>query len=327
MVKVCTSKQLEHLEELLSSGGDVSIAVAYVRQSGLSLIEDELTTALSKSEVRMLISLDGRTTEPAAVKKLFELTEKGLKARFFDVPSREYAIFHPKLYISRSGESTTFLTGSYNLTGAALLRNREHGLRVTCSNSEKEGKEALEYFNGLWEDDLAKCLTRAAVDDYAERYVRVGYAPPGEELPNQNYWLIKCNPAKHEGYTFCHLLVSENRRDYWSENITLQESIDYISEMKIGDLALFQHSGYSNARDNVVVGTVRVVREAYECPNDPTKKVIDIQVESEFARPIPLSEIRGFYPGLRDNPPIQQVKVSRNTWDEIVCRGMEEANP
>ncbi len=76
MVKVCTAKQLEHLKELLSSGGDISIAVAYVRQSGLSQIQQELKKALSKGRVRLLIALDGRITEPAALEELLEPGEQ-----------------------------------------------------------------------------------------------------------------------------------------------------------------------------------------------------------------------------------------------------------
>ena len=320
MVKVCTAKQLEHLKELLSSGGDVSIAVAYVRQSGLSLIEDELTTALSKSEVRMLISLDGRTTEPEAVKKLFELTEKGLKARFFDVPSREYAIFHPKLYISRSGESTTFLTGSYNLTGAALLRNREHGLRVTCSNSEKEGKEALEYFNGLWEDDLAKCLTRAAVDDYAERYVGIGSLPSDEELPDRNYWLFKCNPVRHQQYTFGNLI--QHRIDSWGEIGMDSASRRYIKQdIRPGDHVLFYHSGNGH---KMVVGTAHVTRGAYSMDPDE-QPVIDLRAIGYLRQPVPLANIRAIREMYDLLPRNERLAISRadpREYAEIVRIGM-----
>lgn len=184
MVEVRTAKQLDDLKELLTSGGDVSIAVAYVSKKGLELIRKELRDALSNSKVRVLIALDGRITEPAAVQELVDLKADGLEARYFDIPKSESAIYHPKLYISKSEESTVFLTGSYNLTGAALIRNQEHGLRVSCSNDEKPSQEALDIFTGLWDDskERAKPLTQAVADRYELECNKNGYTLPSEEL-------------------------------------------------------------------------------------------------------------------------------------------------
>ena len=321
MVEVKTANQLKDLKELLTSGGDISVAVAYVTQEGLELIENELRIGMARGRVRMMLSLDGRTTQPNALRKLLELSDKGLATKFFDIPADRHAIFHPKLYISRDGKFTNFLTGSYNLTWAALCRNKEHGLLVTCNNSEQAAQDAMEQFNLLWEHCWAKPLTPAEVDEYEDKYRSSGSALPDEELPNRRYWLFKCNPDKHKGYTFCHLLASLNRKVCWGEEISLPESIKHITEMKVGDLGLFQHSGYKRAKDNVVVGTVRIVREAYKSP-DRTKTLIDIQVESEFTNSVTLTEIKNFFPELRPNPPIQPLDISRPTYTEIVKLGI-----
>ncbi len=180
----------------------------------------------------------------------------------------------------------------------------------------------MEQFDLLWEHCWAKPLTPIDVDEYEDKYRSSESPPPDEELPNRTYWLFKCNPKKHKGYTFRDLLGKPNRTDCWGEEIILPESIKYITDMKVGDLGLFQHSGYTRPTDNVVVGTVRVVREAYESPNDPTKKLIDIQVESEFTDLVPLKKIKEFFPELRPNPPIQRIDISQLTYAEIVKLGI-----
>ena len=100
MVEVRTANQLDDLSKLLKSGGDVSIAVAYVSRRGLCRIEAQLKEASRKGNVRFLFSLDGRTTEPAAAERLLELSSESLEVRYFDIPKSEHAIFHPKLFIS-----------------------------------------------------------------------------------------------------------------------------------------------------------------------------------------------------------------------------------
>lgn len=173
MVKVQTANQLADLRSLLGSSSDKSIAVAYVSSSGLTLIEESIKKALTgqRRKVRFLIGLDeGSVTDPQAVKKLFELSKNSdsLEVKAF-IPNQGSETFHPKLFISHSRKEITFLTGSYNLTEAALKRNREHGLQVICEPNEDIGLQTLEAFNGLWEDTQAKLLTLDVVRGY-EKY-------------------------------------------------------------------------------------------------------------------------------------------------------------
>ena len=67
MVEIKTADQLKDLKELLTSGGNISVAVAYVTQEGLELIEHELMIGMGRGQVRIMISLDGRTTQPKAL--------------------------------------------------------------------------------------------------------------------------------------------------------------------------------------------------------------------------------------------------------------------
>ncbi len=242
MVEVRTANQLEDLKELLKSGGEISIAVAYVTKPGLGLIKDELEAAIEKGKekekVRLLIALDGRTTTPEAVQELLELQEKGLSLKYFDIPRSKPKIFHPKLFIACTSETTTFLTGSYNLTEAALCRNKEHGVRISCGNSEKEGQEALEAFDKLWSHKWAKCLTQKVADNYKQVYKRRGIVPSHEELPNRNYWLLKCDPGR---FTFDEMWSIVDRTEPWGENIVHPLAVKYLKRMKLGDKVVIYH--------------------------------------------------------------------------------------
>ena len=170
MVRVETANQLSDLQELLKSGGDKSLAVAYVSDSGLTLISESLKRALTPKSrrVRFLLGLDDSgVTDPQAVKRLFELSSNyaNLEVKVF-IPQSGNEIFHPKLFISHVRNGITFLTGSFNLTESALTRNREHGLKVTCDGSEDIGKQTLQVFNSLWEDVQARLLTEEVVNGY-----------------------------------------------------------------------------------------------------------------------------------------------------------------
>lgn len=60
--------------------------------------------------------------------------------------------------------------------------------------------------------------------------------------------------------------------------------------MRLGDLALFYHS--SAGKQTGIVGTVRVVREAYPDPVDESWACVDIEYVSELAQPLLLQELK-----------------------------------
>ena len=330
MVEVRTAKQLDDLKELLTSGGDVSIAVAYVRQSALTKIEPELRQASSEGKVRFLIALDGRITEPAAAERLLDLSSDSFEVRYFDLPASERAIFHPKLYICSSAESVSFLTGSYNLTGAALGRNREHGLRVTCTAGGEPAKEALDSFDALWKDDHAKPLTQEAVRTYREDYIRSTIVPEDELWADQGYWLFKCNPPRHD-YSFTDF-VNDEITD-WGGQVENPASRQRLrDEVRIGDMALFYHTGHTiqNLPQKAVLGTAQVVWHN----NDPNAPLVHIRHENTFLEPVTLGDIvAGGQGGILQNLGQMMSKThTRHTvqrvrpeeYQEIVRLGMTE---
>ena len=167
MAEVKTAEQLKDLKSLFNRPGDVNVAVAYVTPDGLNLIRRQIERAIrnEKRLVRFLIGMDSRGfTRPEAVNWLLSAAQKHRSLNVKAIVSEGHETFHTKLFINHSQKETIFLSGSYNLTGAALGSNFEHGVKVTCQRDEPVGNEVLEAFDRLW--NRARCLTPELADWY-----------------------------------------------------------------------------------------------------------------------------------------------------------------
>ncbi len=116
------------------------------------------------------------------------------------------------------------------------------------------------------------------------------------------YWLMKSEPS---AFSIEDLKNAPNGTDHWDGIRNYQARNLMRNEMKRGDRVLFYHS---SADPTAVVGTARVVREAYpdHTALDPDSKyfdpksmsenprwvMVDIQFESQFAVPLTLAELR-----------------------------------
>jgi predicted RNA-binding protein with PUA-like domain len=121
-------------------------------------------------------------------------------------------------------------------------------------------------------------------------------------MPAQRYWLVKSEP---DCFSINDLARSPNQTTFW-DGVRNYQARNFMREMKVGDGVLFYHS---STEPMAIVGTATVVREAYpdhtafDPKNDhydpkattenPIWALVDIRLERVFARPIPLSELRG----------------------------------
>lgn len=120
------------LSPLIERSTDLRIAVAFVSRQGLAMVEAPLSTALKAGAlVEFLIGLDMRSTEPEALHALLELSRKGDNVEVYCFASLSPAgIYHPKLYLSKSGDAVTSIVGSSNLTEGGLRKNVEVNILV-----------------------------------------------------------------------------------------------------------------------------------------------------------------------------------------------------
>ena len=117
-----------------------------------------------------------------------------------------------------------------------------------------------------------------------------------------SYWLLKSEP---DVFSLEDLKNCPNQTEPWDGIRNYQARNLMRDEMKVGDQAFFYHSRQA---DPAIVGTVRVVREAYpdhtswdpsskyfdekSSPENPRWLMVDVQFESEFSRPVTLKELR-----------------------------------
>ena len=326
MAEVKAAYSKADIEKLLDLGGEIDIAVAYVGQYGMDIIQKKVKDNSGIKRVRLLVDLKGGVTEPEAVKTMLELSEKHgsrFECKEYYIKGDGHAGLHAKLLISNSAGSVTFLTGSSNLTENAIERNKEHGVRVECGADEPLAKDVLKYFRGLWDDAKhATAINHERYREYAEFYKGVQKVEKGKDtldppkkqesevkpVSDAKYWLFKCNI---ERYSFKQL-----QKEPTDWNARDRPTAGVIEKIKKDDEVLFYEIG---ARQ--LMGTAKVVSEPYDgplaSPSKPDKRV-DIKADKEFKVRVPWAILKGM--GLKARPSIQP--VTKEEWNEIVKMGM-----
>jgi len=158
-------------------------------------------------------------------------------------------------------------------------------------------------------------------------------------MAERRFWLFKSEPS---AWSFSDLMAEPDQTAEWDGVRNYQVRNFMRDDMKSGDGVLFYHS---SAKPLAVVGTARIVKEAYPdstswdpadkhydaktSPDNPTWLMVDIQGEKEFKRPVTLDEIK-------QNPKLQDMllvrrgmrlsiqPVTKEEWDEVVSLGTEE---
>lgn len=131
------------------------------------------------------------------------------------------------------------------------------------------------------------------------------------------YWLIKTEP---------HVWSWEDQvRDdvtYW-DNVRNYQARNNLKTMKVGDLALFYHSG----NERKIVGIVEVVKPYYPDPSDETGRfgMVDVKTVNPLPNPIPLSDVKSD-PALQEIALVRQSRLSvmpidNKAWELLLKRG------
>jgi predicted RNA-binding protein with PUA-like domain len=131
------------------------------------------------------------------------------------------------------------------------------------------------------------------------------------------YWLLKTEP---DSWSWKRQVRRGPRGEIWS-GVRNHVAKSHLAKMKLGDRALFYHSG----RDKEVVGVVEVIAEALPDPTDPTGRFVAVIVKAlvSMRRPISLVAVKR-EPRLRDmvlvnNTRLSVQPVTTTEW-RIVCK-------
>ena len=124
------------INQELANSTQARIAVAFMKYSGLKVIENSLQKCLERNgNVEIIAGLDFKTTDPQAIKFLLNLKKSNSSLSFFCFGDKQdnktNIVFHPKIYLFNKKKETTSIIGSANLTGGGLLSNFEVNTVIT----------------------------------------------------------------------------------------------------------------------------------------------------------------------------------------------------
>ena len=128
---------------------------------------DELAKA--SCDVRAIVGLSDRITVPSALETLRDWGD-------VKVVDRRSGIFHPKVYIFRSGRKTLGWTGSANFSRGGFSSNYELVLETTSLSASST---LTKWFDGLWDQPCCKVLTDELLNDYRRRFNEKPGREPG----------------------------------------------------------------------------------------------------------------------------------------------------
>jgi superfamily II DNA or RNA helicase len=197
---------LPSLIDSINHADEIAIAAAFIRMTGLELIQESLEDALSRgARVRILTGDYLAITEPMALKYLMLLRQRGAHVKIFE--SKNIVSFHMKAYIFTKsiGQSISdgcAFVGSSNLTKAALVNGLEWNLKVDCFEDVDRFRYILSQYEDLYNNDSCTELSYDWIDSYSKRFVQVkklqSYSSPGEDetLPPPDP-----NPVQHDVLT------------------------------------------------------------------------------------------------------------------------------
>ncbi len=193
----------------------ISITSAFIRLTGLRLIQDALLDALKRgSEIRILTGDYLSITDPNALSYLMLLKQAGAQVRVFE--SGGVQSFHMKAYLfcrSDDGlmkEGCAFV-GSSNISKSALETGLEWNLRVDWAEDKDRFAQIFDEYEKVFADSRSKELSHDWIDEYRRRIPKDkirAIAEPGanevEEVPTpnavQNQALSKLTATRNSGY-------------------------------------------------------------------------------------------------------------------------------
>jgi len=128
----------------------IIISVAFLNESGLSVLHEALTPVAEKTTILAGIR-NGITSAQGLLKSL----EIGCLTYGVDTGSRT-VIFHPKIYFSRSNNEARLIIGSANLTIGGLNSNIEASLLLMMELGDPDNATLIEELEGKIDDMIVE---------------------------------------------------------------------------------------------------------------------------------------------------------------------------
>lgn len=118
------------INQELQNSVDTQIAVAFLKYTGIKVIDKSLKISLNNGgKFELIAGLDFKTTDPKSMLYFINLKKEYPGLKFYCYGDKKNnktdVVFHPKIYLFNNGKETTSIVGSTNMTGGGLLTNFE----------------------------------------------------------------------------------------------------------------------------------------------------------------------------------------------------------
>jgi HKD family nuclease len=137
---------IKKLNEAFMKAKKVDIIVAFLMESGVKLLEDNLKALVERNiPVRILTGNYLNITQPQALYMLRDIMGDKVDLRFYNVPNKS---FHPKAYIFEFDKGGKIYVGSSNISRSALTSGIEWNYRI----DKAANLEDFNYYKSVFED-------------------------------------------------------------------------------------------------------------------------------------------------------------------------------
>ena len=158
---------LPHLKEAIRNSNKIKLLAAFIKESGVNLIIDDLIHALRKgAQIQILTGYYLGITEPSA---LYLLKMKLGEYADIRIYNHTNISFHPKTYIFQDDQSYEIFIGSSNISESALIHGVEWNYKIVKSHGEEDISYFIDSFGNLFENHSFK------LDDEALKNYSIGW--------------------------------------------------------------------------------------------------------------------------------------------------------
>ncbi len=162
----------KRITELIEGADEIMIATAFLKTSGLDRILPSLKRVVRQGKsVSIIAGQHFALTEPDAlrtIRKIF-LSKTNCKLHIAHA-LKPKEVFHPKLFLFRTGKTFTLLSGSANVTEGGLSSNIECSLFVSGTIQDNVWRDVTEFFSLLFSQRMSEEATLLAIRRYESFY-------------------------------------------------------------------------------------------------------------------------------------------------------------
>lgn len=226
------SEHKKVLLDLIKNSSELCIAVAFLKNSGLDIIWNELKVcAKNKGMIQIICGLDFGLTDPKALNRLLHMSEEHSNVKLhLATMNSNHSTFHPKIYFSKKDDHHVLLLGSANLTSGGLINNNECSIATKINQDDILCKQVLNYFNVILENPNTYPASWGHINSYEAYSKEQDNARKSliKELPTDLF--LSNNVQKELQALYKNFKTTNKHKDRLQEYKEAEEILNYIAD-------------------------------------------------------------------------------------------------